>query len=148
VRTRLSLLIRKDAGNSAGFGAIAARRGSEKRPVPAAFGGISLGRGTGNDRLASSEFLGRGEGEPTKVRGRDRGGKEESEGRSEADDRRGRRVSRGRPPARAGARSAGRVPDESPVSLEAPQVLDRRKLPRPNWAPMGLHPGLPRAVPR
>ena len=33
-RTRLSLLSREDTGNSAGFGAIAGRRGSEKRPVP------------------------------------------------------------------------------------------------------------------
>jgi hypothetical protein len=64
VRTRLSLLSREDTGNSAGFGAIAARRGSEKRPDPATFGGISLGRGTGNDRPASREFLGRGKGNP------------------------------------------------------------------------------------
>ena len=64
VRTRLSLLSREDTGNSAGFGAIAARRGSEKRPVPVTFGGISLDRGTGNDRPASSEFLGRGKGNP------------------------------------------------------------------------------------
>src|SRR5262245_19046661 len=64
VRTRRSLVEQGKYREFSRIRVAARSRIGENGPFPATLGGISLGRGTGNDRPLSREFLGRGRGNP------------------------------------------------------------------------------------